>query len=232
VPTQEKPRGKPLFTASELQGAILVDYEGNKPAPGARQHPPPTLLGYLIDGQEAAGIIETQFAERCAAKYKAKHVVREDHAGLVRRLVAQAETEGRVIISWSEHDLKHMVRAVPEMRARLLAVHRNAIKPVRRYLRERGIQLKRGEAKLYRVCEILGIPVVDKYGEGLVGEGLSMIRKQLEAGKAYGALSKGAQRAWQNIVKHNRQDLLTMKAVLDYALATPVLTPPPASAAW
>ena len=219
MPTQEKPRRKPQLTASELPGAILVDYEGNKPAPGAALHRPPTLLGYLVDDQEAAGIIEPLFAEQCAAKYKARHAVREDHAALVRRLVVRAETEGRVIVSWSEHDLKHMVRAVPEMEARLLAVYRNAIKPVHRYLRQRGILLKKGDAKLYYVCGILGIPVVDKYGEGLVGKGLRMIRKQLEAGKAYGDLTKGEQRAWQNIVKHNRQDLFTMKALLERALA-------------
>jgi hypothetical protein len=217
--TQEKPRRKPRLTASELPSAILVDYEGNKPAPGAKVHPPPTLLGYLVDGQEAAGIIEPLFAERCAAKYKAKRALPEDHAALVRRLVARAETEGRVIVSWSEHDLKHMVRAVPEMEARLLAVYRNAIKPVHRYLRQRGILLKKGDAKLYYVCGILGIRVVDKYGEGLVGKGLRMVRKQLETGKDYGGLTKGARAGWQNIVKHNRQDLFTMKAVLERVLA-------------
>ena len=213
---------KRRLTRQELDRAILVDYEGNKPAPRAGAHPPPTLLGYLVDDSVAAGIIEPLFASNCAAKYRAKHAVPEDHHSLVTRLLQQAEREDRVIVSWSEHDLAHMVRAVPELQPRLQTVYRNAIKTVRPYLKEQGIQLKRGDARLYRVCEILKISVAEKYGEGLVGEGLSLVRRQLEQGKSYGELTPAAHRAWQGIVKHNRQDLLTMKAVLEVVLGAPL----------
>ena len=210
-----EPHRKRRLSQAELDRAILVDYEGNKPAPRAEAHPPPTLLGYLVDGEVSAGIIEPLFAANCAAKYRAKHAIPEGHRKLVTRLLEHAESENRVIVAWSEHDLAHMIRALPELHSRLAAVYRNAIKTVRPYLKEQGIQLQRGQAKLYRVCEILEIPVAEKYGEGLVGEGLSLIRKQLELGKSYRELSPGARRAWQNIVKHNRQDLLTMRAVLE-----------------
>lgn len=209
---------KRRLTRPELDRAILVDYEGNKPAPRARAHPPPTLLGYLVDGSVAAGIIEPIFSTNCAAKYRAKHAVPEDHRSLVARLLHKAESENRVIVSWSEHDLAHMVRVVPELQTRLQDVYRNAIKTVRPYLKEQGIDLKRGDARLYHVCEILKIPIAEKYGEGLVGEGLSLVRRQLEQGKSYGELTPAAHRAWQGIVKHNRQDLLTMKSVLERVL--------------
>lgn len=207
---------------AELDRAILVDYEGNKPAPRAGTHPPPTLLGYMMDGEVSAGVIEPLFGLNCAAKRKAEYAIREDHRALVSRLLERAVDEHRVIVSWSEHDLDHMVRIVPELEARLLAVYRNAIKTVRPYLKKQEIRLNRGDARLYRVCEIFQIPVVEKYGEGLVGDGLSRVRKQLEQGKTYGTLTPGARRAWQHIVKHNRQDLLTMKAVLEVVLGAPL----------
>lgn len=221
MPASTVTRRKPVLEGGELARAILVDYEGNKPAPGADTHTPPTLLGYMIDSEVAAGIVESLFAESCAAKYRARHAVAEVHRDLVTRLLARAEHENRVIVSWSEHDLKHMTRAAPEMAARLLAVYRNAIKPAKRYLCKQGIPLRKGQARLYRVCEILQIPVVGKYGEGLVGQGLGMIRKQLESQRGYGDLTPAARHAWQNIIKHNQQDLVTMKAVLERVFASP-----------
>jgi hypothetical protein len=210
---KRRPRA-PKLTPEELARAIFVDYEGNAPMPGSQDHPQPTLLGYLVDDELAAGIVEPLFARHCSKRYRASHAVAADHVELVTQLLERAERESRVIVSWSQHDLKAMVRAVPKLEARLTAVHRNAIKPVRKDLRERGMAPTSGTTTLYSVCELLDIPVVDRFGVGLVGGGLRLIRSQLEQGRDYGHLTPRARQAWQVIVKHNKQDLLTMREVL------------------
>lgn len=218
--TNKKRRPRPpKLNRQELERAILLDYEGNSPVRGGQDQPPPTLLGYLVDGELAAGIVEPLFARHCSGRYRATHAVAAGHAELVTGLLERAERESRVIVSWSQHDLKVMIRAAPELEARLAAVHRNAIKSVRKHFQQRGFVLRRGKATLYGVCELLGIQVVDRFGLGLVGEGLRLIRSQLEEGRDYRNLTPRARKAWQVIVKHNRQDLLTMREVLERATA-------------
>jgi len=209
---------RPKLTRADVERAIFIDYEGNAPVRGNPDHPQPTLLGYLIDGKLNAGVIEPIFAQHCSGRYRATHAVAADHVQLVTSLLERAEKEDRVIVSWSEHDLKQMIRVVPKVEGRLRAVHRNAIKPVRKYLRERNIAPQSGQTTLYGVCELLGIGVVDRYGIGLVGNGLRLIRSQLGEGRNYGELTPGARKAWQVIAKHNKQDLETMQEVLCHAI--------------
>ena len=54
------------LSAAEIQRAIYIDYEGN-------MHAAPTLLGWRVDGQNHAAIVESGFAD-CAGRYRAKHV--------------------------------------------------------------------------------------------------------------------------------------------------------------
>lgn len=211
----------PNLTREELERAIFVDYEGNSPAPGRQHHPPPTLLGYLVDDKLGAGIVEPLFAKHCSARHRAKHAVAAEHVELVTAILEWAERESRAIVSWSEHDLKAMSRAVPELEDRLKVVHRNAIKPARKYLRERGIAPTRGTTTLYGVCELLRIPVIEKFGVGRAGEGLRLIRSQLAEGRTYRGLTPVARKSWQVIVKHNKQDLLTMRDVLQRVIPSP-----------
>jgi len=204
-----------VLTADAFQRAIFIDYEGNKGAPGTKQSPPPTLLGYLEGDSVRAGIVEPLFALHCSRKHGAKHAVAADHHALVLELLERSEREHRVIVSWSLHDLHHMIRAAPERESRLTAAHRNAITPVKRHFRKREIPLPEQGARLYDMCEQLGVGVIEKYGSGLVGKNLRLIRSQLASGKSYGDLAPSARLAWREIVKHNRQDLLCMKAVLE-----------------
>ncbi|NHA14157.1 hypothetical protein [Thioalkalivibrio sp. XN279] len=211
----------PNLTREQLERAIFLDYEGNSAAPGSQDHPPPTLLGYLVDNKLGAGIVEPLFAKHCSGRYRATHAIAADHVELVMALLEWAETESRVIVSWSEHDLKVMTRAVPELEERLKAVHRNAIKPARKYLRGLGIAPTRGSTTLYGVCDLLRVPVIEKFGAGHVGEGLRLIRSQLKEGRTYAELTPAARKSWQVIVKHNKQDLLTMREVLQQVVPNP-----------
>ena len=123
--------GQAILTEEAIDRAIFVDYEGS-------MHRPPTLLGYLIDNQIGAAIVEPRF-HHCRTRHGAKHAVNADHLEIVLKLIRRAKDEGRVIISWSEHDYNHMIKIMTGHEtdiARLKQHYRNAIFTSRQWLKK------------------------------------------------------------------------------------------------
>jgi UTP-glucose-1-phosphate uridylyltransferase len=102
------PVGQKLITPQEAENAIYVDYEGSKDKP-------PTLLGYIVDRVYQAGIVESLFST-CAKRHRAKKTTIEDHLNLTTKLLHQCEAQGRVLVSWSEHDYKTTIVAASQQR--------------------------------------------------------------------------------------------------------------------
>lgn len=193
-------------TAEEVKKAIYIDYEGNIKLP-------PTLLGWYVDGEYMASILEPLF-ETCENRYKAKGVYVEDHTQLALRLIQQAEDEGRLIVSWSEHDYLLMCKVLtPSDAERLKLVYRNAIRTARPWYRKKYGPLPE-KASLNFFEDLFGFYVSDRFGLGLVGEALRLIRGQIEEGRSYADFSKAAKNGWTNLVRHNKLDLEGMVFVL------------------
>lgn len=190
----------------DVKQAIFLDYEGNIDKP-------PTLLGWRVDGKTHAAIVEPAFSA-CSNRYRAKNVTLVHHAVLALRLIAQAEDEGRKIVSWSEHDLEVMSKVLDESQQdRLRVVYRNAICTARPwYRRTTGRSIK--DASLANFSELLGFDVPARYGLGVVGQGLRLIRGQIREGRTYAELTPRARASWVAVVKHNRLDLEAMEHVL------------------
>lgn len=196
------------ITAAQAKSAIYLDYEGNKDKA-------PTLLGWAVSGAYRAAIVEPLFAT-CADRYRAKGIYAEDHANLVLRLITQAEDENRLIVSWSEHDFNHMAKVLkPGDVKRLLVIYRNAIRTARPW-HQITIGRLPGRATLDYFESLTGYAVPEKFGLGLVGEALRLIRSQLKEGRDYSGLSDKARLDWVKIVKHNRHDLIGMAHVLKF----------------
>ena len=194
------------LTAEEVKKAIYIDYEGNIKLP-------PTLLGWYVDGEYMASILEPLF-ETCENRYKAKGVYVEDHTQLALRLIQQAEDEGRLIVSWSEHDYLLMCKVLmPSDAERLKLVYRNAIRTARPWYRQKYGPLPE-KASLNFFEDLLGFYVPDRFGLGLVGEALRLIRGQIEEGRSYADFSKAAKNGWTSVVRHNKLDLEGMAFVL------------------
>jgi hypothetical protein len=195
------------LTAEEVKKAIYIDYEGNIKLP-------PTLLGWYVDGKYMASILEPLF-ETCENRYKAKGVYVEDHKQLALRLIKQAQDEGRLIVSWSEHDYLLMCKVLmPSDAERLKLVYRNAIRTARPWYRQKYGPLPE-KASLNFFEDLLGFYVADRFGLGLVGEALRLIRRQIQEGRNYANLSKAAKNGWTNLVRHNKLDLEGMMFVLN-----------------
>ena len=196
------------ITAAQAKSAIYLDYEGNKDKA-------PTLLGWAVSGTYKAAIFEPLFAT-CANRYRAKGIYAEDHANLVLRLIVQAEDEKRLIVSWSEHDFNQMAMVLkPDDVKRLLVIYRNAIRTARPW-HQITIDRLPGPATLDYFESLTGYAVPEKFGLGLVGEALRLIRSQLKEGRDYSGLSDKARVDWVKIVKHNRHDLIGMAHVLRF----------------
>ena len=196
------------ITSAEAKSAIYLDYEGNKDKS-------PTLLGWAVSGKYKAAIVEPLFVT-CADRYRAKGIYAEDHETLVLRLITQAEGENRRIVSWSEHDFNQMTMVLkPADIQRLLLVYRNAIRTTKPWHRMTNGDLP-GPATLDYFESLTGYAVPERFGLGLVGEALRLIRSQLKEGRDYSALSDKARGDWVKIVKHNRHDLIGMAHVLKF----------------
>jgi hypothetical protein len=195
------------LTAEEVKKAIYIDYEGNIKLP-------PTLLGWYVDGKYMASILEPLF-ETCENRYKAKGVYVEDHTQLALRLIQQAEDEGRLIVSWSEHDYLLMCKVLmPSDAERLKLFYRNAIRTAKPWYRQKYGPLPE-KASLNFFEDLLGFYVPDRFGLGLVGEALRLIRGQIQEGRSYADFSKAAKNGWTSVVRHNKLDLEGLMFVLN-----------------
>jgi hypothetical protein len=205
---------KPKITATELARAIFVDYEGNIDRP-------PTLLGWRTDGITHGAIVEEAFST-CSNRYRAKQVAFQPHQRLVKDLLTQACDEDRVIVSWSEHDLNLLKAVLPQKEhALLLCRYRNAIPTAKAWYRKSMLE-RAPQGDLTFFCHLLGFPVPLRYGTGKVGQGLRLLRGQLQEGRLYDELTPKARASWVVVVKHNDLDLRAMEYVLQAILQVPV----------
>jgi hypothetical protein len=205
--TEQRPKASNAkLTAQEAKKAIYIDYEGNMKLP-------PTLLGWYVDGEYMASIIEPLF-ETCENRYKAKGIFIEDHTELALRLIQQAEDEGRLIVSWSEHDYLLMCKVLmPSDAERLKVVYRNAIRTAKPWYKQKYGPLPE-KASLDFFEDLLGFHVPERFGLGLVGNSLRLIRGQIEEGRGYAELTNAARDGWTKVVRHNKLDLEGMAFVL------------------
>jgi hypothetical protein len=208
LPTELPPKAsKAKILTEEVERAIYIDYEGNIDKP-------PTLLGWYVDGNYHASIIEPLF-ETCANRYRTKGIAVTDHATLALQLLEQAEDEKRLIVSWSQHDYLHMCKVLTAIdQGRLQLVYRNAIKTAKPWYRNKFGSLTE-KAKLQFFEDLLGFYVPERFGLGLVGESLRLIREQIEKGRTYSDLTKAAKTGWISVVRHNKFDLQGMAFVLN-----------------
>ena len=205
--TEQRPKASGAeLTALEVKNAIYIDYEGNIKLP-------PTLIGWYVDGEYKASILEPLF-ETCKNRYKAKGILVEDHAQLALKLIQQAEGKGRLIVSWSEHDYLHMCKVLkPSDAERLKVVYRNAIRTAKPWYKQKYGPLP-VKASLDFFEDLLGFHVPERFGLGLVGNSLRLIRDQIKEGRGYAELTNAARDGWTTVVRHNRLDLEGMAYVL------------------
>jgi hypothetical protein len=131
-----------------------------------------------------------------------------------------AERENRLIVSWSAHDywLMHAVLADDKQRYTALRDrYRDAKKSGRRWMQRQSSRWRQ-EAKeqghtleLYR--KRLGIYQPERFGTGIAGNAIRLLRKQLTEGRVYAELTPKARESWRALVRHNEFDLTDLQTI-------------------
>ena len=204
--------GHTVITPAESESAIYIDYE----ASAGRS---PTLLGVSVAGEIRVWVVEPGF-HPCCGRAGTCRTAPADHTRCTVELVDRAEAENRLIVSWSAHDLRLMEPALAGDPTRTAILHsrfRDARFSGRRWMarqseRRQALVREQGH-KLDVYRELFGIHQPERFGSGVAGDAMRMLRRQLAEGRRFGELTAKARESWHVLVRHNEFDLTTLELV-------------------
>jgi hypothetical protein len=206
-----------LLTPEQAARAIYFDFEGCvKEAP--------SLLGWSFVQDDGAEQFCQQIVEGAlsSAARTVPHTAGAVRCGrstfheAVTSLVATAEGQDRLIVSWAHHDLDMIEQHVADHelfeRARLR--FKNALPTAKRWRKSvhPDLELKRtwgGKNKLAVYCDLMDIRVPEKYGKNVAAKGIKAMRAAIGTYGSYSQITpegKAAKDAWKAVLGHNRLD--------------------------
>ena len=122
------------ISKDEAKSAIYLDFEGNKDKP-------PSFAGTVIDGEYQGTFLEEEF--KSVARHRKMFL--QDLPDFTAKLLRTAETEKRIIIAWSTHELDFLSESYPNIEEYYL----NANKLVMKFFRDnRKRTIKKIKAKI------------------------------------------------------------------------------------
>jgi hypothetical protein len=189
---------KTNITPAEAARAIFVDYEGN-------QGRTPTLLGTRVGATVHGVIIEPLFRDCAGRRGASRTAAVSDHAAVLRGLLDRAEREDRLVVSWSQHDLRLMQDALagdPPRLAQLDRCYRDAKATATRWWWKRHRTAPASGALAFYL-KALRFRVPARFGPGRVGDHLRALRPRLEAGATWATLHPALRERWREVVRHN-----------------------------
>lgn len=213
LPLYDRPMPIPRhrrLSPSEARRAIWFDFEG-------RAEAAPVLLGWSLGGQAVVRqtIVEPSFA-RLARHDRLAALALEVAVG---RLVDQAEAEERLLVAWSEHELRVVGRfCSPELAIRLEARLVNGRILAGRWIHFAEQAVPAGH-RLVDYLELIGYPLPAAAGPGLVGPTLGLLAASLGRGDRSWRPTARQEERWAELRLHNRHDCLGMATVCRLAAA-------------
>lgn len=227
VATKTRQRKKPL-TASEADRAIYIDFEGN-------QGRPPTFLGAACEGEWGVTVLEPEFRSVVDWGHPRGTVGFAEPLTTLESIRRRAIDEDRRVVAWSIHELDeirsyyrsddgavewwadNLINALP-IAKKWASTHRVALTPVRDFRSAKP----RAKTTTALVCfmEAVGYQKHRQYARGKTGKGISDVRSQLARRGDFGALTPVAKSKWTNLLNHNRDDCVGLRAVMIRASGT------------
>lgn len=210
---------RPLLTADEARRAIYLDVEGRKDEPPvllgtlwvSRQGQEPMLRRYVLDpalGSAAVGA----------------GVGRAAFAGEIRSLVGRAERQHRVLVGWSEHEVRTVRAYAPELADAFDAHYRDARALARRWRKRlhpayavpRDDRGRRHTLAAY--LPLAGYERAPELAGGRVGKTIRSLREALDAAGTLDAVAPKVRSRWIAVLDHNEDDCRATRAVCLAAL--------------
>lgn len=212
------------ITREEAQRAIYLDFECN-----IKQ--PPSFAGTIIDDTYQATLLEDIFKPVATSK----KLMMQDLLGFAQKILKLAQSEDRVVVAWSKHELGFLIEQTPDIEP----LYRDANKIVLKFFKDRrkhtvkklNNQIKKAKAEgLWRNNKVglkdwLQLDYVDYgYPKNLKsfspGEALREMREQLIKKRgSYAKIAPSVKRAFSNLVTYNEHDCRGMAHMIDYVFS-------------
>lgn len=192
------------MSESEAARAIYVDFEGFKDKP-------PSLVGILVDGKLNQVIFEPKLFPAAVAKECKMGFIEE----VARELRAKCEAEGRVLISYSEHELRQFKQYANES---FDDIYRNALVIAKRWWNV----LHPGEVRprtLKAYLKAIGHEMPASLGVGKATARLKSVIGSLDRRGKYKAVPKGVKKKWWNLLDYNERDCRGTQTLVTLAVS-------------
>jgi hypothetical protein len=212
------------ITREEAQRAIYLDFECNKDQS-------PSFAGTIIDDKYQATLLEDVFKPAATSK----NFLQQDLSEFAQKILKLAQTEDRVVVAWSKHELGFLIEPTPEIEP----LYRDANKLVLKFFRDRrkstikklNNQINKVKTEgLWRnnkvgLKDLLQLDYVNyEYPKHLKsfspGKALREMRKQLiKKDGNYKKIAPGVKRAFSKMISYNEHDCRGMIHMIDYVFS-------------
>lgn len=193
-----------LPSEAEATRAIYVDFEGFKDKA-------PSLVGILVDGQMKQVVLEPELFPAAVANKCETGSIEE----VARELRTRCKAEGRVLIGYSEHELRLFKQYAEE---NFDDVYRNALVIARRWWHV----FHQGEVRprtLKAYLKAIGHEMPASLGLGKATARLKSVIGSLDRRGKYKAVPKGVKKKWWNLLDYNERDCRGTQTLVTLAVS-------------
>lgn len=201
------------LSPQEARQALYLDFEG-------RKSQPPVLLGLArrpgrnLGPGELPHVWQLVLDPLFAPLASGTDLGRASLPAAIERIVTRAETEERLIVAWSEHELT-VVRdyCPPALAARFERRFVNARAVALHWINACHRDWRPTEQRLADYLALIGYVVPAEAGPGRVGETLEIISNALAKGRGLAGLTPNQLQRWAQLREHNAHDCAGMRQV-------------------
>ena len=219
-----------LISPNEAQRAIYIDFEGFKGKP-------PSFFGWVwaigrrgSDGNLAClhdihdeslwPLLDEITLEPGSV---GTHIQRPySVAQSINDLARRANKQGRLIVSWSTHELNKIAESElsPEVFHLFKDNYRDGKATAKKWFQHLGLSTASQSNNLVRYLEQAGYPLSDNYGHGQTTKRLKSVLGGIKHKGSYGNLTTHQQENWKGLLDHNFVDCHGLRHVIKAAAKT------------
>jgi hypothetical protein len=213
MPKGDHPRG--ILTTHEARRALFVDFEG-------RMQEPPAFVGVAWDVGSEPRLRQVVLDIRLTGAASAKALETLELRAFIAELATWARSEDRVLVAWSERELRVFddQASTPLDRTTLRNRYRNGVKLAgdwrRHHTRRTGTSTSPlpADNSLASFMEHFGYEVRQGRGPGNVAKAIKDVREGLQRRDGeYTSLTSVMKSKWTRAIGHNEDDCLGMRFV-------------------
>jgi hypothetical protein len=211
---------RPLLTPDDARRAIYLDFEG-------RSGRSPVLLGALWvsrPGHEPLFrhyVLDGVFAPAAEASGASRTTL----SGELKSLLKRATDQHRVLVGWSEHEVRTVYEHAPEFAESFDHLYRDARALARRWRRKVHPEFavpKDDTGKrhtLARYMELADYELPSRFSGGHVGKTIAQVGHSIKRTGSFDSLSEKQRARWEDLLGHNEHDCRATRDICSLALS-------------